>query len=99
MAGMGENTTDTEVRGSAPAMSTKELLLDLYHDMKFVRPAVEAIQAEALPTRVRRIETRHTAEDARAQERSRLGSLSNKALVAIVLVTQAALAAWVALKP
>lgn len=88
--------TADDVRGSSPAMSAKDLLLELYHDMKVVRPAVEALQAEGLPTRVRLIETRHTAEDARTQERSRLGGLSNRALGMLVLAGNFILAIWVA---
>jgi hypothetical protein len=40
------------VRGSAPVMTTKDLLLEVYHDMKFVRPAVEGLLAAGLVGRV-----------------------------------------------
>lgn len=76
-------------------MTQKDLLLDIYNDMKFVRPAVEAMQAEGLPVRVRIIENRHLAEDSARQERSRIGGLSNKALGILVLIGNFALAAVV----
>lgn len=85
-----------ELRGSAPAMTTKDLLLEVYHDMKFVRPAVEALQGECLPARVDVLEKDKITRDAAWRERQRLGGISNKALLSAILVGQFALAVWVA---
>lgn len=86
-----------EVRGSAPVMTTKDLILELYADMKVVRPAVEALQSESLPSRIRIIENRHLLEDGARNERGRLGSLSNKTLAVVVLVGNFLISAAVAL--
>jgi hypothetical protein len=66
--------------------------------MKVVRPAVEHLTQEQLPKRILAIEQRHIAETAAECERSRLGTLTNKMLAGLILVTQAALAAWVAVR-
>jgi hypothetical protein len=87
-----------ELRGSEPIMSSKAILLELWADMKVVRPAVERLQEEQLPKRILAIEQRHIAETAAERERGRLGTLTNKMLAGLILVTQAALAAWVAFK-
>ena len=49
-------TNPEDVRGSAPAMTTKDLLLEVYHDMKFVRPAVETLMAAGVVQRIEAIE-------------------------------------------
>jgi hypothetical protein len=41
-----------ELRGSAPMMSAKDLLLEVYRDMKFVRPAVENLLAAGVVARI-----------------------------------------------
>ena len=56
---------DEELRGSAPAMTTKDLLLEVWRDMKFVRPAVEGLIAAGLIQRVEAIERDHVARDER----------------------------------
>lgn len=58
-------TPGDDVRGSAPVMSSKDLLLELYHDMKVVRPAVEALVSANLPARVTALEVDHAIRDAR----------------------------------
>lgn len=45
-----------DLRGSAPAMSTKDLLLEVYKDMKFVRPAVEGLLAAGVVARIEALE-------------------------------------------
>ena len=52
-------------RGSAPALSTRDLLLELYHDMKVVRPAVEMLVSANLPARVQALELDHAVRDAK----------------------------------
>lgn len=54
---MSEQVTTDDLRGSSPAMSTKDLLLEVYRDMKFVRPAVEALQEAKLPERINAVES------------------------------------------
>lgn len=57
------NTDDP--RGSAPALSTRDLLLEVYHDMKVLRPAVEILVAANLPARVQALELDHAVRDAK----------------------------------
>lgn len=45
-----------ELRGSAPVMSTKDLLIEVYRDMKFVRPAVEGLLAAGVVARIEALE-------------------------------------------
>lgn len=52
---MSEHAGD-ELRGSAPVMSAKDLLLEVYKDMKFVRPALEGLLAAGLIARVEGLE-------------------------------------------
>lgn len=54
-----------ELRGSAPVMSARDLLLEVYHDMKFVRPALEGLLAAGLVARVEALERDHIARDER----------------------------------
>jgi hypothetical protein len=48
----------------APVMSAKALLLELYHDMKVVRPIAEEMHRANLINRVGAIETDHAIRDA-----------------------------------
>lgn len=57
-------STDDDFRGSAPVMSSKELLLEVYHDMKIIRPAVEALMQADLVRRVGSLELDHATRDA-----------------------------------
>ena len=83
----GDVTDSADVRGSAPVMSTKDLLLELYHDMKFVRPAVETLLAAGVVARIERLEVAHIAAQTAKEERSRIGNITNKTIVLVVLVT------------
>lgn len=46
-----------DIRGSAPVFTTKELLQEIYHDMKILRPQVTSLVEANLPQRVREIES------------------------------------------
>jgi hypothetical protein len=76
-----------EVRGSAPVMSTKDLLLEVYRDMKFVRPALEGLLAAGLVARVEELERDKLARESAGVERRRIGDLSTRTLAAVVLVS------------
>lgn len=52
---MLEETSD--VRGSAPVFNTKELLREIYDDVKILRPQVASLVEADLPRRVRALET------------------------------------------
>jgi len=54
-----------DLRGSAPVMSARDLLLEVYHDMKFVRPALENLLSAGLVARVEAIERDHVERDGR----------------------------------
>jgi hypothetical protein len=49
---------------SAPMMSAKAVLLELYHDMKIVRPIAEELQRADVVARLAAIETDHAIRDA-----------------------------------
>jgi hypothetical protein len=85
------------VRGSAPAMSTKDLLLEVYQDMKIIRPIVEHYVGENLPTRVRGLEQDRIVREAVSVDRRHTLGMTNKALAAIILVSQFVLGIWVIL--
>jgi hypothetical protein len=53
-----------DLRGSAPVMSARDLLLELYHDMKVVRPIAEELKRANLIDRVQALETDHAIRDA-----------------------------------
>lgn len=61
-------------RGSAPALSTRDLLLELYHDMKVVRPSVEMLVAANLPSRVQALELDHAVRDAKGVGHERVAA-------------------------
>ena len=86
-----------DVRGSAPVMSTKDLLLELYHDMKFVRPAVESLLAAGVVARIERLEVANLAVQNAKEERSRIGNLTNKSAIFVILVANFLCAAVVVL--
>lgn len=86
-----ENLTNGE-----SAMTVKALVLELYADMKAVRPAVETLLAANLANRLLILETDRLAREAAQVERKRIGTLTNKALGAIVLCGQFVLAVWIA---
>ena len=77
-----------EVRGSMPVMTTKDLLLEVYHDMKFVRPAVEGLLAAGVIGRIESLERDRLVITTARDERGRIGSLTNRGLVVVILVTQ-----------
>jgi hypothetical protein len=68
-------------------MTQKDMLLELYKDMKFVRPAVEALMNNNIVHRVEELEQYRTAREAANKERSRLGDVTNKGIVLTVLLT------------
>lgn len=78
---------DDDIRGQSSAMSTKDLLLELYHDMKFVRPAVEGLLAAGLATRIEVLERDRLVLSTAKTERNRIGDMTNKTIVIIVLVS------------
>lgn len=53
-----------DVRGSSPVMTTKDLLLEVYRDMKFVRPAVEGLLAAGVVARIEAVERDDLAREA-----------------------------------
>lgn len=53
-----------ELRGSAPVMSTKDILIEVYRDMKFVRPAVEGLLAAGVVARIEALEREDIAAKA-----------------------------------
>lgn len=73
---MIEPAPSDDVRGSTPVMSTKDLLLEVYHDVKLMRPALETLILADLPRRVLALEvgtavtnTTSSTSDRRYQER------------------------------
>jgi len=81
----------TSTDGFSPngvALTTKELLIEVYQDMKFVRPAVENLIATNVSYRLDVIEKELVRIDAAKNERTRIGSFSVKAIGAIVLIGQ-----------
>lgn len=79
MTAISEHDTE-DVRGSSPVMSAKDLLLEVYRDMKMVRPAVEALQAAAVVARIETLERAALAAQALGlNERlvQRVGDLEN----------------------
>lgn len=47
----------SDVRGSAPAFNTTQLLREIYSDVKILRPQVASLVEADLPRRVRQLET------------------------------------------
>lgn len=83
---MTASETD-DLRGSAPAMTSKDLLLDIYYDMKVVRPQVQMLVDQRLDARITILENRERDEDAAKGERHRLGTLTNKGIAIVILVS------------
>lgn len=61
---MSEDALVDELRGSEPIMTSKSILLSLYHDMNIVRPAVERLMEAQLDTRVDALEQDRVIRDA-----------------------------------
>lgn len=81
----------------SPVMTQRDLMLDLWRDMKFVRPAVESLLAANILTRIEKLEGDVAARESAANERRRLGTLTNKTLGVIVLVGNFVIAATIAI--
>jgi hypothetical protein len=75
-----------DLRGSAPMLTAKDLLKDLWDDMKFVRPAVETLLKADLLARIESLERDRLVVSTAHLERARLGTLTNKAVVLIVVI-------------
>lgn len=67
-------------------MTNKDLILELYRDMKVVRPAVEALLAAGVIARIEKLEDERKTREAAGVERSRLGSLTNRGIAIFVVV-------------
>lgn len=91
---------EDDIRGSSPILSTKELVLDIWRDVKEMKPAVTTLVAANLPSRVEAIEDVQKAEaiakQARADQRARVISVSNKTLAVVILCGNFVLGLWVA---
>jgi hypothetical protein len=77
----------SELRGSTPVMTAKELLLELWADMKIVRPIAEELRDADILTRVQALEQVERNRVAAQIERGRIGAITNKTIVAVVLVS------------
>lgn len=67
-------------------MSTKDIVLELYHDMKAVRPAVEALVAAGIVQRIELLEQRDRDEDTARRTKGQIIVWSNKALAVFMAV-------------
>ena len=87
-----------DVRGSSPVMTTKDLLLEVYHDMKIVRPIVESYVKENFPVRVLNLERDRDTREAVAKSRNSTFSLTNRAVVFVILIAQFAMGVTIFMK-
>lgn len=82
------SSQDGELRGSAPVLTTKDIVLELYHDMKVVRPAVERLEAAGIITRVELLEQRErdriSLEKGASDARAHIFRMTNKGLALIM---------------
>ena len=91
-------------RDSNVGLTVKDMVTELYGDMKIVRPIAEKLDAADLPRRVLDLETRNLVEDtalkATAKERGRIvglvGGISNKSLAVLFAVLSLLQGIWVA---
>jgi hypothetical protein len=68
-------------------MSARDLLLEVYRDMKFVRPALENLLSAGLVTRVEALEQDRIEREAHGVERRRIGDLSARSLAFIIMAS------------
>lgn len=79
---------EDELRGSTPVMTAKDLLLELWNDMKVVRPIAENLEQADIITRVERLEQRERDEDTTRAARGQMVNWTNKTLgIVVVLCT------------
>jgi hypothetical protein len=76
-----------ELRGSTPIMSTKDILLEVYNDMKFVRPAIEGLLAAQVIRRIEVLEKDMIVREASEMERHRVVEVSGKLIMSIVVIS------------
>ena len=82
--------------GSGTGMTIKEMVTELYGDVKIIKPQVQKLIDADIIARIASIEKADLVVETAAAERRRIGNLTISAGTKIVLLGQFLLALWVA---